>query len=148
MLLTLRKTDDPDNVVNKTFYGLLNIDVVIKGAFDVNAPVLELYEDNFNINDYSSFTLSGFDRTYSIIDVERLGGLIVRVSGAIDLLDTYKTEIMAGSFDYWGTPRDGDYGTSNLSLSNDKKRLIVQPNESMTIENSHLLSVVRYTNNG
>ena len=89
MTITLFKTADDKRVVNKTLTELITVDCNVYHNCDIYSPNL-LLEYNDDIYDANYMYIPTFKRYYFINNVTLDAGQRMVVSGAVDVLYTYR----------------------------------------------------------
>ena len=93
MELDLYTTNDSKNTINKTLTGKKAITLNLKSSTDMKQPVLILSKNNYDkALNYAVFPALGF--SYFINDYSIVNNDHVKLQLAIDLLETYKTDIL------------------------------------------------------
>lgn len=115
MQIKLYQTDDAANVINKTLANQRVIDVALRRDFDLHAPELTLRMANAaEALGYNYAVMPDLGRRYFIDNVENVGANRWRYRLAVDVMETYKADILAGDHAYQQAVGAGDYGTLNL----------------------------------
>lgn len=111
MILTLYKTLDASNVINKTLTDGLNFNVNLKADVDVLNPRLLMGRvDTVNYDDYNYCHIPELERYYFIRNVEILSNRLFALNCECDYLETHKTEILNSELEYRSKIGVGDYG--------------------------------------
>ena len=122
MILNLFKTNDSDNVINKTITNKLAININLKRDIDVISPRLVIRDSaSININAFNYCQIQELDRFYFIRSINNLGGNLWEVICECDVLETYKADIMASNARYYRKLKTGDYVQGNINFSEVKK---------------------------
>lgn len=101
MTVTLYKCNNPSNTIGKTCQGGdVVTDVFFKSQTDIINPVLTLKKDDTIFN-YNYAFIEQLKRYYFINDIKVFPNNIYEVQLSIDVLQTYKDDILNG----WGTVR-------------------------------------------
>lgn len=96
MTVTLLKCNNPNNTIGKTVQGGTTIkDVVFKSLTNVIEPVLTIKADD-TIYNYNYAFIEHLKRYYFINDVKVYPNNIYQLTLKVDVLQTYKTDILAG----------------------------------------------------
>lgn len=109
MDLTLYKTESSKNTINKVLETPLVVSIKLRKGFDIFSPTLMLeVPDGYNLYDYNYLHISGIDRYYFIDDVSTVNFKIWRLTCSVDVLETYKTQILTSNVRYRRKIRTGD----------------------------------------
>lgn len=122
MNLNLFKTDDSDNVINKTLTNKLNITINLKRDVDIISPRLIIRNTQaININAFNYCQIEELNRFYFIRSINNMGGNLWEVICECDVLETYKTDIISSRARYYRNLKTGDYVQGNIDFSEVKK---------------------------
>ena len=138
MQATFYKTLDNKNVINKTLTSPLDVELKLRGNQDVIAPVLKM---SVNVTPYNYCHIPFFNRFYFVERVTRNGKLF-HVELFSDVLETYKTEILASNARFRRNLKTGDFANVMLETSNLTTLDKFQSNKTLTDEKSIILSAV------
>lgn len=118
MILNLYKTNDSDNVINKTITNKLTININLKRDVDIISPRLIIRDSStININAFNYCQIEELDRFYFIRSINNLGGNLWEVICECDVLETYKNDILASNARYYRNIKTGDYVQGNINFS-------------------------------
>lgn len=90
-------TNSPNNKLGKTLSDENIISCAFKGNCDILNPVIVVKSDSFF--DYNYCYIEQFKRYYFISDVEILPNNVYTLTLKVDVLDSYKEEILASQCD-------------------------------------------------
>lgn len=122
MNLNLFKTDDSDNVINKTLTNKLNITINLKRDVDIISPRLIIRNTQaININAFNYCQIEELNRFYFIRSINNMGGNLWEVICECDVLETYKTDIISSRARYYRNLKTGDYVQGNIDFSEVRK---------------------------
>ena len=138
MQVTFYKTLDNKNVINKTLTSPLNVELKLRDNQDVIAPVLKM---SVNVTPYNYCYIPFFNRFYFVERVTRNGKLF-HVELSSDVLETYKSEILASNAQFRRNLKTGDFANVMLETSNLTTLDKFQSNKTLTDEKSIILSAV------
>ena len=138
MQATFYKTLDNKNVINKTLTSPLNVELKLRDNQDVIAPVLKM---SVNVTAYNYCYIPLFNRFYFVERVTRSGKLF-HVELSSDVLETYKSEILASNAQFRRNLKTGDFANVMLETSNLTTLDKFQSNKTLTDEKSIILSAV------
>ena len=118
MILNLFKTNDSDNVINKTITNKLTININLKRDIDVISPRLVIRDSaSININAFNYCQIEELNRFYFIRSINNIGGNLWEVICECDVLETYKSDILASNARYYRKLKTGDYFQGNIDFS-------------------------------
>lgn len=136
MQVTFYKTSDYINVINKRLNEPLIIDMFVKNEFDLNNPILML---KYDITPYNYCKFLG--RCYFVDKVDRKGKVnFIHLS--IDVLETYKDDILNSNARFNRKIKHGDFIGTNLESSVLKSFKKVESDFTMTNEHTIIVSTV------
>lgn len=122
MILNLYKTNDGDNVINKSITNKLAININLKRDVDIISPRLVIRDSaSININAFNYCQIQELERFYFIRSINNLGGNLWEVICECDVLETYKSDILASNARYYRKLKTGDYVQGNIDFSEVKK---------------------------
>lgn len=115
MLLKLYETTEAMNVINKELTVKKEIDIRLRGQPDLINPSILLrgaeYEGGYN---YAMFN----DRFYFVESVELVSGDLFRLTLLLDVLETFKDDIINSNMRYRRNLKTGDYVASGFDEAN------------------------------
>lgn len=115
MILKLSKNNDAPNVIKKTLSGVQSFDVALRRDFDITAPEFTLnIPDAVTALGFNYAELPDFNRRYFIQSVDNVGATLWRFTCKVDVLETYKTEILASNAKIRRGIKTGDYISATL----------------------------------
>lgn len=116
MLLTLYKTLDGDNVINKTLTDPTDFNINLKGDVDiVNPSLLMVRLTGLDYKDFNYAHIPELGRYYFIRGIDAVNASLFRLDCECDYLETYKVEILNSSGIYWKTIEAGDFGEVEIN---------------------------------
>lgn len=140
MNITLYKTLDSNNVINKNKELIKTVDIKLKKDTDISYPIIELMFD-IDILDSNYLEIPIFKRFYFIEDIKILSNNIVAMKCKVDVLESFKDELLdcdvvvskrKGGLDYinsnnyeYEVKKEVDIYNSDVILPTDKKTLII-----------------------
>lgn len=83
-----------NNVVNKSLTSGSSFDCEFKNDSSVFDPVI-IVSTSANLSRYNYFTIPHFNRRYFVTDIKVLRNNIWQISGHVDVLSTYASEVLA-----------------------------------------------------
>lgn len=136
MKITLYKTTEQNNTINKKLTDPLEININLKRTEDQERPRLLLKNDNNKYKGYNYAYIEFFKRYYFIESTSNNNDKIIELQLETDVLETYKDDILnakATTLNYY----------SNEGVVSAKKRKDIY-NSNITLENAEtmLMSVI------
>lgn len=117
MIIKLYENTSSDNTMNKILLHELVIEnVKIRSDFELMNPYFLLSGDE-SIKDFNYLHLVDLDRYYFINSIESVRFNLFKLSCSVDLLETYKSDILESNASYLRKLGDGDYVDSISDLS-------------------------------
>lgn len=92
MDITLYSNTSPNNKINKALSAARQLSCTLKGGSDVLRPQIEII--GAGISSYNYMYIPFFGRYYFIEDIENLRENLWRVTGRVDVLQTYASQIL------------------------------------------------------
>lgn len=120
MLLKLGKTNSPNNVMFKDVVDWVELQIRLKDGVDVLTPVLMLRGEGLVLRDYNYATIPDLGRSYFIRGVESVNGKLWRLELEVDVLETYRDELLNCTARMKRGLKEGDYIEMDLDLSSRK----------------------------
>lgn len=118
MQLTLCKTTDGSNVINKSLTDQNNIDIYLKRDVDIISPTIRLMEtEGVVLRNYNYCFIAELGRHYFIRSVSNIAGSIWELSLECDVLETYKNDILSSNSRFMRNIRNGDYFNTTIEHS-------------------------------
>lgn len=97
MNIKIQRNESDDRVFNKSITDIANLSGYLRDDSSVIDPVI-LVEGNIStIAGCNYMTISEFGRSYFITNIESVRNNLVRVTGHVDVLTTYKDAILANT---------------------------------------------------
>ena len=113
MIINLCETKDGDNVINKDFKIIKELDINIRNNFNFNSPILIIKIEENNLLDCNYLTIPDFNLKYFIREINNKFGRVYDLVCELDLLETYKEVIMGSKYEYLRQIKNGDYVNIN-----------------------------------
>lgn len=121
MQLVLYTISDSDNVINKTLGSGLSFNIALKADTNIINPVIKLVSlTGINYLDYNYAEITELNRFYFVSSVKSLNASLWELTLETDVLETYKTEILAGTYRFKRNIKTGDY--LNVDIESNVKR--------------------------
>lgn len=142
MIFYMGVSTDPENVVGKTFIKSLELDLRLRGAIDWINPVLRLrgleFERDYN---YASM-VTDRERFYFVRDVKPISGDLFEVSLELDVLETYKTEVISSEARFHRNLQNGDFVSTGFDMATTKTIVAHESDGGLTEGSTMLLTTV------
>ena len=130
--ITLYHITDAKNVINKTLGEGADFNIKLKGITTIDDCVIEIYTNNSieihtnnSIVNYNYCYIPLFSRYYFINDIEIFPNNIYRVHLHIDVLETYKSDILNAKGVIYNTPTKETKIESNVTLSDKENHIVM-----------------------
>lgn len=117
MQLILSKTTDGENVINKTLTGQTTVNINLKRDVNISSPEIVLLVDSIDYEEFNYCEIPELGRKYFISSVEVLNNRMVKLSLECDVLETYKTDILASNARLMRNIKTGDYLNTSIEHS-------------------------------
>lgn len=95
MKIKLYNTRSTNNTIGKVLTDELETEIRLKSATNIKTPIVLLFSENFPHFNYA--WLDDFNRYYFITNIESFPNHIYQLTLSIDVLETYKTDILNSS---------------------------------------------------
>lgn len=115
--MTLYKCLSADNVINKELTEPLEVDINLRSESDLNFLNVDLVDVDVLSYNYAVLDLPSRTMCYVIRDMEWVNARVARVRLGVDLLETYKDEILNIETRLVRELKVGDYGEVVYELS-------------------------------
>lgn len=113
MQLILYTTESAENVINKTLANPLLMNINLRRGMDISNPVLRL-KFSGSMSQYNYAHIPEFNRYYFITDVESVNSNIWSFRLSVDVIESFKSEILSSFARYNRNLRTGDYQAVSL----------------------------------
>lgn len=141
MELILYKTESADNVINKTLSNPLALDINLRRGVDISAPVLRL-QLSVDLSGYNYAHIPDLNRYYFISDIESLTLDVWQLRLSVDVLESYKVDILASNARYMRGIRTGDYFNATLDSNINASVSLHESNKGFEGEPTLILTTV------
>lgn len=134
MKVTLYKTTDQNNTINKKLTDPLEININLKRSEDHERPRLLLKNDNDKYTGYNYAYIDFFKRYYFVESTSNNNDRIIELQLETDVLETYKDDILetnAENITYYSSSenldirKNEDIYSSNITLPETNSMVIV-----------------------
>lgn len=144
MDIFLHAINDSENVINKDLGVGYPIAINLKSSVDVTNPTIILQSiTGIDFNDYNYVRMPELKRSYFIKKLENIGSNIWQFSLDCDVLESYKTDILASMARLKRNIRTGDYYNASIDESVIKDVSIHTSNVSLNdVDTSIILTTV------
>lgn len=95
MNIKIQRNESDDRVFNKSITDIANLTGYLRDGTSIIDPVIMVEGDISTIAACNYMTISEFGRSYFITNMESVRNNLVRVTGHVDVLTTYKDAILA-----------------------------------------------------
>lgn len=145
MYLTLYKTEDSENTINKTLTEPLVIEFNFKERVTLENPEIVLSNiTNVDFSEYNYGFIDKFNAFYFIRDVVKVNYHLTRLVFEIDYLETYKADIISSVGSYRKVLETGDYGQLQLTTTGEQIVSEIESSVSLVPTNDKILTVLRW----
>ena len=143
MELRLYRTLDNENVINKNLSLIHTMNIKLKDTVSITNPTLILSEvnglDYFQCN---YCFLSEFNRYYFIRDIEVLSNKNYRLQLEVDVLESFKEDILNSVVEVNRGIKQGDYQLINTNIETVREIDIYKSNVTLKNEKNIILSTI------
>ena len=142
MNLTLYRINDDKNVINKVLGDGVTIPIMLKSDVNIVQPTLILSDlELYNFNNYNYCFIDVLNRYYFIDSVTSINNRLWKLECTVDVLETYKADVLSANGIYKIEAKAGDYGTieanSNLNVITN-----VSSNKALEFDKSIIITTV------
>lgn len=128
MKLNLYNTKEPSNKIGKDLTDPVTLDVQLRKDFDpINPSLMLASPEDDSINNYNYFEIEELGKFYFIISKIRVTQKIWNIGGRIDVLETYKDDILNSKARFRRKIEEGDYSPADLEA---KEKATIKTYES------------------
>lgn len=132
MIIKLCNVLDGDNVVNKTFTDLIEVEIFPRKDFDIVRPNIILSStDDLAVSDFNYVIIPDINRNYFIRSSRNLGNVIFSLDCECDVLETYKNDVLNSVARYQRNIESGDY--INTTVDTSTKKIITKHLSSVDV---------------
>lgn len=122
--VTLYSIKDAKNVINKTLDNGTDYNIRLKDATTIDDCIIEIHTNNNIVNsNYCYIPL--FSRYYFINDIEIFPNNVYRLHLHIDVLESYKDDILNSTGVIYDTPTKETKIESNITLPKNESHIIM-----------------------
>lgn len=143
MNLNLYTTESAKNVIGKTLNNETTLTINLRRDFDLMRPSFKLkLPPEINPFAINYIGLPDFSRYYFVDEVNSVNADIWEFVCSVDVLETYKTEILASNAKFRRNLKTGDYLTTNLEFTTNSTVTNYESNAGFDGESSMILTSV------
>lgn len=143
MRIELYRVKEAPNVLNKTLEDGLTLPLRLKRDVNILYPVLTLREvDGVSLNGFNYCYIEELERYYFIDSLERIHAKIVRVSLIVDVIGTYREEVLNSSARYYRGIKTGDFYDGSLEKNLSPTSTIYKSDKSLEAGESLILTTL------
>lgn len=148
LTLKLYLTNDSDNVINKTLTGVETMAVRLSKDIDLLRPILLLVEPvSVDFKNFNYCEIVELNKYYFIRSIELVNNEVYRLICECDVLETYKSDILASECSYHKQLSSGDYGEiSNFTGTGKTIVTNYDSDVTLTLGNTNILTVMGLNN--
>lgn len=144
MEITLYKTLDADNVINKTLTNPFTLEINVRPNVDVINPEILLLRSSLDFPGYNYCVIPAFSRRYFVRDYELVNHSIARLYLECDVIESYKNEILASRAKFQRQVLAGDYGETELNFTGEVEVTNFESEVALEPFDNSLLTVLRW----
>ena len=142
MIFSLHFSTDPENVVGKTFTKTLELNLRFRGTIDWINPVLRLRGLEFELDYNYASMVTDRERFYFVRDVKPISGALFEVSLELDVLETYKAEVISSEARFHRNLQNGDFVSTGFDMATTKTIVAHESDGGLTAGSTMLLTTV------
>ena len=141
MILTLLKTTDPRNKVDKTLTDGKDINITLKRDEPKENPRIKVNNSQL-VDDYNYAYIETFNRYYFINSTTKLNYALSELELETDLLTTYKDCVLASTGLVSHAIQEGDYNLTNPKTSEQFEMELFDSDVELAKANTVLLTTI------
>lgn len=116
MQLKLFVNNSAANTINKSLTNEQTFDILLRGDFDIIRPKIRLVmPTGISALTFNYATISDLNRNYFIDSVESINSKVWAFNLSCDVIETYKSQILASDAKVKRNIKTGDYISSNVA---------------------------------
>lgn len=143
MQLFINQSDD--NTINKKLLLVDVIDVMLKRDVDIIRPDIVLQVDKIpRINEVNYCYFDDLERYYFVKNVSSLNSKIVKVSCEVDVLESFKNDILNSGCTFKKRVEVGDFGDISIDSTGRNSVVHYVSDSGLKANNTIILSVLNY----
>lgn len=142
MQIILYNTLDGENVINKTLTDRVSLDIVLKRDVSIDTPRIVLLNDGVDYSVFNYAEIPDFNRLYFIRGYDQINSRMVSLELEIDVLESYKNEILTSNASFMRGVRTGDYLDVNLDTSSKATITKIYSDQSLDVGSAYVLTTV------
>lgn len=139
MRIVIYKNLSSDNTINKILVDALNFDVFLRSDFNpINGDIILRSSEDLRSRNY--LIIEDLNRKYFINSITVIGLNLYRISLQVDLLETFKDEILNSKCEYLRPLKSGDYLNSDIEA--DVRNVFQRFDSDLTLPETNSLIMV------
>lgn len=144
MNINLYKTTDDENVLNKTLTDQYSFTINARSDFDILDPIIILNtnEESVDLQSFNYLELVDFNRFYFIESTSMLNASLIELTCTVDVLETYKAELLTSELEYRRSFKPGDYVGSDIEYGSDYIITTQESDMGFTEDKTLILSTI------
>lgn len=147
MQVKLYHTQDAANVINKTLAGERIIDVTLRRDFNLFSPEIVLkMTDASEALAFNYAIIPDLGRHYFVDSVENVGAKRWRYMLAVDVLESFKADILTSAASFSKAIEAGDYGNLTLNTTGNMEVTILESAISLEPASDYIVSLTDWDN--
>ena len=143
MKLFLYNVVDGENVINKTLGVPIEIDILLKADVNIVNPIIVLRSIvGVDFDAFNYAFIPELKRYYFVDSIDSLNGQTWRLSLTVDVLQSYKDDILNSNARLKRGIKTGDYMDATLDMSVTKSVMVYNSNKGFTGEKTIILTTL------
>lgn len=143
MILKMYLLEDGDNVINKNLTNAVDIEIVLRKDFNIDAPDFIFRVDGLTpFEEYNYISIPDINRFYFIDRIEAIGRGLIRVSCSCDVLETFKDDILKSNAKFYRNLKQGDYQDITIEESLNYQSTILESDKGLSDGETLILTSV------
>ena len=131
--------EDSTNTINKEINIVKSVELKLRGSLDIVTPELILVGSEFE-SDYNYLIING--RNYFINEIVSLGNNLYKYFLDMDVLETYKDNILNSDSRFRRNLKTGDYVSNGFDESTIKKISLHESDKSLVSGSTMILTTI------
>lgn len=143
MEMILYKTNDSDNVINKTLNTIYSFNINMKKDVDIIQPVIILNDKNtMDFKECNYCYLHEFDRYYFIRSIDNVGKNLWSLTLECDVLESFKLDIISAVVEINKPIGDGEFYVNDIKSEVRKEVDLYEGDSEFTKSKAFILSTI------
>lgn len=140
MILKIGNTEDSQNIINKTFVIGEVMNITLRNDFNILDPEITLiFNDAETAINYNYLELPELNKKYFVVSSEMVNDRVVKFNCTIDILESYKSDILTSDYSFNRGIKAGDYNGDSLPQTSYKT---ISKHESSKTFNSGISQIM------